>query len=71
LGARHQVNHCPIQNWWPNTHETEFEPDNNSLSGRHPSSIWIATSNVNLDVAIQARFSGNVILQVTKNCRNN
>ncbi|PLW38732.1 hypothetical protein PCASD_11546 [Puccinia coronata f. sp. avenae] len=58
LGARHQVNHCPIQTRWLNTRATEFESDNDSLGGGNLSLNWVAASDVNSDVVIQARFSG-------------
>jgi hypothetical protein len=58
LGARHRVNRCPIQSQWPGCLATEFELDNDSLGGGNPSLNRMATSDVNLDVAIQARFSG-------------
>ncbi|PLW26587.1 hypothetical protein PCASD_20889 [Puccinia coronata f. sp. avenae] len=52
------LNHCPIQTRWLNTRATEFESDNDSLGGGHPSLNRVAASDVNSDVAIRARFSG-------------
>jgi hypothetical protein len=49
-----------IQTWWPNTRATEFELVSNLLGGAHPSLNWMAKSNINMDVAMQARFSGHV-----------
>jgi hypothetical protein len=59
-GARHRVNCCPIQTQWPGCLATKFELDNGSLGGGQPSLNWMATSNINLDVAIRASFAGSV-----------
>jgi hypothetical protein len=67
-GSRHRVNRCPIQTQWPGCLATEFESDNDSLGGGHPSLNRMATSDVNSDVAIRARFSGSVVED--KNTKN-
>jgi hypothetical protein len=64
LGARHQVNRWPIQNQWPKCLDTMFELVRNSLRGTRPSLNWMAASNIKLDAAIQARFSGSDILSL-------
>ncbi|PLW28172.1 hypothetical protein PCASD_24024 [Puccinia coronata f. sp. avenae] len=61
LGARHRVNRSLIQTQRPRRLATEFESVSNSLGGARPSLNRMAASNINLDAAIRARFSGSVV----------
>ncbi|PLW13416.1 hypothetical protein PCANC_22203 [Puccinia coronata f. sp. avenae] len=57
-GARHQVNRSLIQTQRPGRLATEFELVRDSLGGVRLSLNRMAASNINLDAAIRARFSG-------------
>ncbi|PLW51413.1 hypothetical protein PCASD_00388 [Puccinia coronata f. sp. avenae] len=59
-GARHRVNRSLIQTQRPGRLATEFESVSDSLGGARPSLNRMAASNINLDAAIRARFSGSV-----------
>jgi hypothetical protein len=46
------------QTQWPNALAAEFKSVSDSLGGARPSLNWMAASDINLEAAILARFSG-------------
>jgi hypothetical protein len=52
------VNNCPIETWWPNNRPPSLNQSMIHLVVSTPSLNKMATYNINLDVAIQVKFSG-------------